>query len=102
MNLPGESISRKSRTMHVLTLTPFYPTDQDDASGCFVSEPLAWLARAGVRNTLFAVQPIYRGALRPRESAGVTEWLRYFSFPGGFGLPSAGAFLFARTIGRLR
>lgn len=102
MNLPGESISRKARTMHVLTLTPFYPTDQDDASGCFVSEPLAWLAKAGVRNTIFAVQPIYRGALRPRDCAGVTEWLRYFSFPGGFGLPSAGAFLFARTVGRLR
>jgi glycosyltransferase involved in cell wall biosynthesis len=88
--------------MHVLTLTPFFPTDQDDAAGCFVSEPLAWLAKAGVRNTVFAVQPAYRPRLRPRDSAVLAEWLRYLSLPGGFGLSSAGAFLFARIVGRLR
>jgi glycosyltransferase involved in cell wall biosynthesis len=88
--------------MHLLTLTPFFPTDQDDAAGCFVSEPLSWLAKAGVRNTVFAVQPAYRARLRPRHSAVPAEWLRYPSLPGGFGLPSAGAFLFARIVGRLR
>jgi len=44
--------------LHILTLTPFYPTGEDDASGCFVSEPLDWLAKTGIRNTVFAVQPI--------------------------------------------
>jgi glycosyltransferase involved in cell wall biosynthesis len=102
MSLPGKNISRSAGTMHVLTLTPFYPTDQDDAPGCFVAEPLAWLAKAGVRNTVFAVQPIYRGTLRARSSAVPAEWLRYFSLPGGFGLPSAGAFLFARIVGGVR
>jgi teichuronic acid biosynthesis glycosyltransferase TuaC len=102
MNSAGENMSRSARTMNVLTLTPFFPMDQDDAAGCFVSEPLAWVAKAGVRNSVFAVQPIYRGALRPRHSASATEWLRYFSLPGGFGLPSAGAFLFARIVSRIR
>lgn len=88
--------------LHVLTLTPFYPTDRDDASGCFVSEPLDWLAKLGIRNTVFAVQPVYRGAFRASTVAAPAEWLRYFALPGGFGLSSAGAFLFARIVGRLR
>jgi glycosyltransferase involved in cell wall biosynthesis len=87
---------------HVLTLTPFYPTEDDVANGCFVSEPLDWLAKAGVRNTVFAVQPVYRGGLRASPSSVPAHRLRYFSLPGGFGLPSAGAFLFARIVSRLR
>jgi glycosyltransferase involved in cell wall biosynthesis len=102
MSSSGENIPRSARALHVLTLTPFYPTDQDDAVGCFVSEPLIWLAKAGVHNTVFAVQPVYRGAARANESSVSARWLRYFSFPGGFGLPSAGAFLFARIVGQVR
>lgn len=102
MSSSGENIARGARALHVLTLTPFYPTDRDDAVGCFISEPLAWLARAGVHNTVFAVQPVYRGAVHASESAIPARWLRYLSFPGGFGLPSAGAFLFARIVGQVR
>jgi teichuronic acid biosynthesis glycosyltransferase TuaC len=102
MSSSGENIARGARALHVLTLTPFYPTDQDDAVGCFVSEPLAWLAKAGVHNTVFAVQPVYRGAVRASGSAIPARWLRYLSFPGGFGLPSAGAFLFARIVSQVR
>lgn len=89
-------------SLHVLTVTPFYPSEADDASGCFVSEPLDSLATMGVCNTVLAVQPIYRGRLRRRESAVSAEWLRYLALPGGLGLPSAGAFLFARVVSRLR
>jgi glycosyltransferase involved in cell wall biosynthesis len=88
--------------LHVVTLTPFYPTDRDEASGCFVAEPLHWLAKLGVRNTVFAVQPVYRGSFRGGSSQMPAYWLRYFSLPGGVGLPTAGAFVFARVVGRLR
>src|SRR6476660_2668619 len=91
-----------ARAPHVLTLTPFYPTEGDDAAGCFISEPLDWLVKAGVRNTVFAVRPIYRGRFRARESLIPAHWLRYFALPGGFGLPTAGAFLFARIVGKMR
>ena len=91
-----------ARPMRVLTLTPFYPSQRDDAGGCFVSEPLEWLAKVGVVNTVFAVQPFYREKLQPRDPGVRAEWLRYFSLPGGFGLPTAGAFLFARTVGLVR
>ena len=86
----------------MLTLTPFYPNDRDATNGCFVSEPLDWLAKTGVRSTVFAVQPAYRPGLRPSNAALKAEWLRYFSLPGGFGLPTAGAFLFARIVGKVR
>ncbi len=88
--------------MHVLTLTPFYPSEGDDAGGCFVAEPIEALARIGITNTVLAVQPFYRQRRRVRKSAISTEWLRYFSLPSALGLPTAGAFLFARIVGRAR
>jgi teichuronic acid biosynthesis glycosyltransferase TuaC len=90
------------RSIHVLTLTPFYPSRNDDASGCFVSEPLAWLGKMGVRNTVFAVQPFYRGKSHANDSAVSADWLRHFALPGAFGIPIAGVFVFARIIGRVR
>jgi teichuronic acid biosynthesis glycosyltransferase TuaC len=86
----------------VLTLTPFYPSEHDDASGCFVAEPLVWLARLGVANTVFGTQPLYRRQFRARASGAPVKWLRYFSLPGGLGLPTAGASLFARIVGQVR
>jgi teichuronic acid biosynthesis glycosyltransferase TuaC len=94
--------NRTPRNFHLLTLSPFYPSESDDASGCFVSEPLEWLAKLGVGNSVIAVQPIYRSKPRSGGSTVPGEWLRYFSLPGGFGLPTAGAFAFARIIGRVR
>src|SRR5215470_13414658 len=88
--------------LHVLTLTPFYPSAQDDAQGCFVAEPIDALTRAGVMNTVFAVRPFYRGQAWPRRGALHEEWLRYLSLPGNVGLPAAGALLFARIVGKVR
>ena len=90
------------REARVLTLTPFYPNGADPTNGCFISEPLDWLARAGVQNTVFAIQPVYRKRLHALESGVRAEWMRYFSLPGGFGLPSAGAFAFARIVSAVR
>lgn len=102
MNGQGASTPVAASRLHVLTLTPFYPSDRDDGSGCFVSEPLDLLASNAIHNTVFAVQPAYRPRLRARESTVRAEWLRYLALPGGFGLPSAGAFVFARISGRVR
>ena len=90
------------RPLHVLTLTPFYPSRSDDASGRCVSEPLAWLAKVGVHNTVFAVQPLSRGRHRANDSAVSAVWLRHFALPGAFGIPIAGVFVFARIVGRVR
>ena len=95
-------ISLPEKPIHVLTLTPFYPVEGDDASGCFVSEPLCWLERDGVSNTVFAVQPIYRGRAHANTSVPPAEWISYLALPGGFGLPSSGAFLYARILPAVR
>jgi len=94
--------TRSATPLHVLTLTPFYPSDRDDGAGCFVAEPLDALAQAEVVNTVFAVRPLYRGKMRAKESGVAAQWLRYLSLPGGFGLPTAGAFVFARIVGQVR
>lgn len=102
MSAISQPVSGKKQSPHVLTLTAFYPSEDDDAGGCFVAEPLDWLARQGVRNTVFAVQPFYRGQKRPATSSITARWFRYPALPGGFGLPTAGAFAFARIVGAIR
>ena len=92
----------KGRDLSVLTLTPFYPHERDETNGCFVSEPLDELAKLGIRNSVFAVQPFYRARVRPAASAIPAIQLRYPSLPSGLGLSTAGAFLFARIVGRVR
>jgi glycosyltransferase involved in cell wall biosynthesis len=89
-------------TLHVLTLTPCYPSASDDADGRCVSEPLGCLAKSGVRNTVFAMRPLYQRKLRGGGSAVPADWIRYLSLPGGLGIPVEGAFLFAHIVGQLR
>jgi glycosyltransferase involved in cell wall biosynthesis len=93
--------------LHVLTLTPFYPVPGDDAQGCFVAEPLSWLAKLGVTNTVRAALPFYRRGAAARDSATPdpvvpARWVRFFSLPGGWGLSSSGAFLFASLLPEIR
>ena len=92
----------ESKPLRILTLTPFYPSKDDDVWGCFVAEPLAELAKAGVQNTVLAVRPFYRGKVHPSRKSVPAEWLRYLSLPGGIGLSSAGAFVYARIVGKIR
>lgn len=94
--------SRPREPLHVLTVTPFYPLQGDDAQGCFVAEPLTWLARLGVENTVRLAQPFYRSGAPDNKSSVPARRVRFFSLPGGFGLSSAGAFLFASLLPEVR
>ena len=97
-----QAVREPRNSLHVLTLTPFYPSTQDDSGGCFVAEPLQVLAKIGFVNTVFAVQPAYRRKLQITESIFSAKWIRYLSLPGGLGLPTAGALLFARIVASVR
>ena len=97
-----QSPSPPRESLHVLTLTPFYPVQRDDAQGCFVAEPLSWLGRLGVSNTVRAAQPFYRGGATANDAVAPARWVRFFSLPGGWGLSSAGAFLFASLLPEIR
>ena len=89
-------------SLHVLSLTPFYPVSGDDAQGCFVAEPLPWLEHSGIQSTVVAVQPFYRKRAENCDCAVPALWRRYLSLPGGFGLPASGRFLFIRIMSELR
>jgi teichuronic acid biosynthesis glycosyltransferase TuaC len=98
----GNPQREERKSLRVLTLTPFYPSADDDSAGCFIAEPLRALSNLGIANTVFAVQPFYRGKTQASQDSLPTEWMRYLSLPGGIGLPTAGASVFARVVGRVR
>ena len=100
--IPGEIVTRTEKTIHVLTLTPFFPAREDDAQGCFVAEPLPWMEPMGVVNTVFAGRPFYRGLMRANKEKGSARWIRHFAVPGNAGLPISGNFLFARIVSAVR
>jgi glycosyltransferase involved in cell wall biosynthesis len=87
--------------LHVLTLTPFFPSDQNEVSGCFIAEPIEQLKQFGVDSSVIAVSPIYYPRKQPSSSAAA-EWVRYPQVPGNLGLSSAGKMLYARLLGRIR
>ena len=88
--------------LHVLTITPFYPIEQDDAQGCFVAESLGALQKLGVKNTIIAARPFYRGRVKVHATAPAASWHLYFTFPGGSGLPTGGVFLFSALLSQIR
>ena len=81
--------------MHVLTLTPFYPTAEDDASGCFIAESVGELRRQGIESSVIAVRPMHHSHPGPDPKAPPATWEKYFCLPGNAGLSRAGQFLHA-------
>ncbi len=87
--------------LHVLTLTPFFPSDQNEVSGCFIAEPIEHFRQLGIDSSVIAVSPIYYPRRRASLSAAA-HWVRYPQIPGNLGLSSAGKLLYARVLGRIR
>jgi teichuronic acid biosynthesis glycosyltransferase TuaC len=90
-----------SARLHVLTLTPFFPSEGDEVSGCFVAESLRHLMHRGVDSSVIAVGSIYHPARRPSHESPA-EWIRYPQLPRNFGLSSAGVFLAAALLRKVR
>ncbi len=88
--------------MHVLTLTPFYPTAQDDASGCFIAESVGELQRQGIESSVIAVHPMHHPDHGPDPKSPPAMWKKYFCLPGNPGLSTAGRFLHAALKSHLR
>ena len=89
------------RKLHVLTLTPFYPSAGDEVSGCFVAELLEQLKNEDVTSTVMAVGNLYH----PRKVAADNRpaiWFRYLQFPGIAGLSSAGVLLYSGIRAKVR
>jgi teichuronic acid biosynthesis glycosyltransferase TuaC len=90
-----------SSDMHVLTLTPFFPSRENKVSGCFIAEPIERLAEFGIHSSVIAVSPIHHSR-RQLIASAAADWIRYPQIPGTLGLSSAGRLLYARLLGRVR
>jgi teichuronic acid biosynthesis glycosyltransferase TuaC len=95
-------VSKTEAAMRVLTLTPFYPSSPDDAEGCFIAEPLRALEEFGIDSCVVAVQPLHRSSVGLDAVGPVASRIRYPCIPSGVGLASAGAFLYARLLSKVR
>lgn len=87
-----------ARSIHVLTLTPFFPHSRDDAWGCFIAEPLRLMPQLAVNSTVFAVLQVHRDYGRAFAFADGARACRYLAIPGNPGLSSSGALLYAQVI----
>ncbi len=87
--------------LNVLTITPFFPSDQNEVDGCFVAEPMEQFENLGIESSVIAVSSIYHRRKRSIRSAPA-DWVRYLQCPPGIlGLSSAGKFLFRRLLPRV-
>jgi teichuronic acid biosynthesis glycosyltransferase TuaC len=85
-------LDKTATKCHVLTLTPFYPSEDDEVRGCFVAESLREIEKLGALSTVIAVDSIYHRSRKPNHNFPA-EWVRYPQLPGNFGLSTAGWFL---------
>jgi len=93
-------IAEADSPLHVLTLTPFFPSDQNEVNGCFVAEPIEQFKQFDVESSVIAVSPIYRP--RKQASSLPADWVRYPQIPGNLGLSSAGKLLYIRLLARVQ
>ena len=94
---PAIAEPAKLSRLHVLTLTPFYPSDASEVNGCFVAENLNQLSARGILSSVIAVDSIYH-ARRNSSRTYPAQWIRYPQLPGNFGLASAGQILGATLL----
>ena len=86
----------ESHQIHVLTLTPFYPSENDEADGAFVADPLEHLAAFNVDSTVIAAKPRAWGTFKTSERAPEAIWVRYPQLPGRAAYGSWGLMMYAR------
>lgn len=92
---------RVDSKLHVVTLTPFFPSDKNEVNGCFVAEPIQQLREIGVDCSVIAVSPFHHHRKRASSTAPA-EWVRYPQLPGTLGLSGAGNLLYARLLERVQ
>ena len=92
---PAKEAGRSA--LHILTLTPFFPSADNEVSGCFIAESTRQLEQFGVTSSVIAVTTIHHRRKAPAPSAPA-EWVRYPQIPGNLGLSNAGRWLYARLL----
>jgi len=89
------------KPLHVLALTPFYPSAGDEVNGCFIAEMIRELKQETVASDVMAVGAWHHPQRISSESSPA-EWLRFPRVPGNFGLSSSGHLLYLRLRTRVQ
>lgn len=95
--LSAANAGQSAPALHVLILTPFFPSAGDEVSGCFIAESNQQLEQFRVTSSVIAVAPIHYARKKSSPLAPAT-WVRYPQIPGALGLSSAGRWLYARLL----
>lgn len=88
--------------LHVLTLTPFYPHQGNEADGPFVAEPLAHMAEFGVHSTVIASKPISHNPVTANGTEPRAVWVRHWQLHGKAAYASWGPLLYLRLMREVR
>lgn len=88
--------------LHVLTLTPFYPHQGNEADGPFVAEPLAHMAEFGVHSTVIASKPISHNPVTTNGTEPRAVWVRHWQLHGKAAYASWGPLLYLRLMREVR
>jgi glycosyltransferase involved in cell wall biosynthesis len=83
--------------LHVLTLTPFFPSNENEVNGCFIAEPIEQFKQFGIDSSVVAVSPLHH-ARRSSSSSAPADWVRFPQIPRNLGLSTAGELLYARLV----
>src|ERR1051325_536741 len=86
----------ESHPIHVLTLTPFYPSESDEVDGTFVAAPLEYLRAFKVASTVIAAKPRSWGTFKDSDRGPKAIRVRFPQLPGGAAYGSWGLLLYAR------
>jgi teichuronic acid biosynthesis glycosyltransferase TuaC len=90
-----------SPSLHVLTITPFFPYESNPVYGNYISEPIQLFGEYNLQSTVIGVSPIHHPRRRPLAGVDAT-WMRYPQIPGNLGLANAGSFLYRRLSSHVR
>lgn len=91
-----------ARSLHVLTLTPFYPHLGNEADAPFVAEPLAHMGAFGIHATVIAAKPSSHARVSAGEQQPRPIWVRHLQLPGAAAYASWGPLLYARLARLVR
>src|ERR1044072_5246699 len=86
----------ESYPIHVLTLTPFYPSESDEVEGTFGAEPLEPLAAFKIDSTIIVAKPRSWGTFKSSRRAPEAIWVRYPQLPGRAAYGSWGLLLYTQ------
>lgn len=92
----------ETRPIHVLTLTPFFPTDRDPIEGSFVAEPLEGISDFNISSTVIAAKPGAFGTFKDSEHGPNAIRIKHPQLPGRSGYGSWGLLLYARLAHLVR